>query len=159
MSRKQRVQQWVWNGITGVLFSWYYVLLGTLCWLLVTPDLLDALHVLWQHKAWMNVLWWGGISSVYFTTHGLLGALKSIDRSFKQREYWDICLKQGVNAAGCLSLMMAPIYAVHYNMAIRAANHPSWIIVLTSLFAYAATDHYLRVIKRAPSALMEMAHA
>ena len=158
MSRKQGVKQWIGKGLTVVLFSWYYVFLGTTAWLLITPDVAGALREVELHDVWSALFCWGAVASLYLSIRGAVRAVEPMPSCMKRRD-WNAVLQQGVNAVCCSSLMIAPIYALQYNMAIKTADHPTLVIALVGLFALIATNHYLRVMDRAPGASTEMAHA
>ena len=157
MNRFRMFGPYIGQVIHGALFFCYYYLISTLCWIMVAPNQLVAIHP-YEHN--VGMAWMLSLSLLCGALLSLHGVATS---SINAKEFYikgDVvhAIKSYVDLVFCLSLIMLPAFVLANNVAISAHCSSVLLITMTCLFLAMTTAHYQRA-RRARKTLKEMSRA
>ncbi|HBI22292.1 MAG TPA: hypothetical protein DDY37_06905 [Legionella sp.] len=134
------------SALIWLMFCGYYYVVGTLCFLIMTPDQALAIGAFSNGGLKVFFLCSGAMSGLLLWFIGVSKSAIAMDVFLKKYE-WANAFKSFINTVFSFSVLIAPLFALSYNLAIRQHLSPVVFSVLTALFLLLVTRSICRAIR------------
>lgn len=134
------------SALIWLMFCGYYYVVGTLCFLIMTPDQALAIGAFSHGGLKVYFLYSGALAGLFLWFSGVSKSAIAMDVFLKKHE-WANAFKSFINTVFSFSMMIAPLFALSYNLAIRQHLSPFVLSILTALFFILVTSSFCRATR------------
>lgn len=134
------------SSLIWLIFCGYYYVVGALCFLIMAHDQALAIGAFSNGGLKAFFLWSGAMSGLFLWFIGVSKSAIAMDVFLKKYERAS-AFKSFINMAFSFSLMIVPLLALRYNLALRDHLSPVVFSVLTALFLILVTSSFCRATR------------